>query len=249
VTIQSDGVVGHFTARAPRYDRSSAWCTDDALGALVLAFARPGPDHRVLDVACGTGLVSRLFTGRVSRLVGLDITVDMARQAVPYLDELVIAPAEAMPFDDDSFDAVVCRQGIQFMTLPDAVGEMVRVARPGGKVILVNLCAYGAVDRAEYFDVLRLRNPVRRHFFVPEDFEPMLRAAGCRSVETERYVSVEDVDVWSDNGAIDERNREAIRDIYRNASDGFRRLHAVREADGGFVDNMLFMIAVGTKPS
>jgi DNA gyrase subunit B len=247
MSVDRAAVINHFTARAGGYDRSSAWCTDEALGRLVLQLAQPGPDDRVLDVACGTGLVSQLFTGRVARVVGVDITDDMAVQAGPYLDELIVAPAEELPLATASFDVVVCRQGIQFMILPDAVREMARVLRPGGRLVLINLCAYGPQDRTEYFEVLRLRNPVRRHFFDPGDLGSLLADAGCEDIVAERYVSVEDVDVWSDNGAIDEARREAIREVYRNASAPFRQLHAVREADGRFTDNMLFIVAAGIR--
>lgn len=246
--ITTDDVIQHFVARSLTYDRSSSWCTDDRLGSLVLELARPRPTDRVLDVACGTGLVSRLFKGRVAEVVGLDITADMAEQAMPHVDRLVIAPAESLPFPDGAFDVVVCRQGIQFMELPDAVREMARVTRPGGRVVLVQLCAYGAGDEQEYFEVLRLRNPVRRHFFRPEDVEALLRGAGCDPVQLERYVSIEDVDVWSDTGAIEESNREAIRDVYRSATDAFRAVHAISEADGRWVDHMLFVVAAGIRP-
>jgi SAM-dependent methyltransferase len=248
VNIPTEAVIDHFASRAARYDRSSAWCTDDALGELVLELAEPRPTDQVLDVACGTGLVSRLFAGRAARVVGVDITAEMAAQAAPYLDETVIAPAEAMPFESGTFDITVCRQGIQFMNLPDAVTEMVRVTRPGGVVVLVHLCAYGPTDSAEYFEILRLRNPVRRHFFLPADIGNLLLDAGCEPVETREFVSVEDVDVWSDNGAIEEERREAIRAVYRGASPEFQRLHAVRESDGRFVDNMLFIVAAGRRP-
>ncbi|MFE0420248.1 class I SAM-dependent methyltransferase [Streptomyces tendae] len=245
--ITSDDVVQHFVSRALTYDKSSSWCTDERLGELVTDTVRALPGDQVLDVACGTGLVSRLFFGRVGRVVGVDITADMAVQAQPYLDELVIAPAENLPFASGTFDLTICRQGIQFMTLPDAVAEMVRVTRPGGLVVVINLCAYSAADSAEYFEVLRLRNPVRRHFFLADDLTALLRDNGCDEVRTHEYVSAEDVDVWSDNGAITEESRQAIRDVYRNASPEFRRLHAVRDDDGRIVDNMLFVVAAGRK--
>ncbi|EGE40392.1 methyltransferase domain-containing protein [Streptomyces sp. SID4928] len=244
---ETENVRTHFADRAGTYDRSSAWCTDDALGGLMLSAAASRPDHAVLDVACGTGLVSRLFAGRVRRLTGVDITPEMAERARDVLDELVIAPAEELPFADGAFDLVVCRQGIQFMTLPDAVREMVRVTRPGGRVVLTHLCAYGDDDRDEYAEILRLRNPARRHFFRAGDVEALLAGAGCAPVRSQRHVSVEDVDVWSDNGAIGEDAREAIRDRYRRASPAFRARHAVAEADGRITDRMLFVVASGTR--
>ncbi|MFE7409138.1 class I SAM-dependent methyltransferase [Streptomyces laurentii] len=248
MTTSPKDVTGHFAARSATYDRSSSWCTDSELGDLVLELTRPMATDRVLDVACGTGLVSRLFAGRVAEVTGVDITPEMAEQARPHLDRLVISPAEDLPFPDGTFDIVVCRQGIQFMTLPDAVASMVRVLKPGGRIVLVNLCAYGPLDRDEYFEVLRLRNPVRRHFFLPADLEALMRDAGCADIALHRYVSAEDIDVWSDNGAIEESRREAIREVYRNASESFLSLHAVKESDGGFVDQMLFVAAAGRKP-
>lgn len=244
---ETGSVRTHFADRARTYDRSSSWCTDDALGELMLSAAEPQPGDAVLDVACGTGLVSRLFAGRVRRLVGVDITPEMAEQARGLLDELVIAPAEELPFDDGTFDLVVCRQGIQFMTLPDAVREMVRVTRPGGRIVLTHLCAYGDDDRDDYFEILRLRNPARRHFFRPADVGALLAGAGCDPVRSQRYVSVEDVDVWADNGAIGEDARQAIRDRYGRASPAFRARHAVAEADGRITDHMLFVVASGTR--
>ena len=58
--------------------------------------------------------------------------------------------------------------------------------------------------------------------------------------------SVEDVDVWSDTGAITETAREGIRAVYRTATPEFAKLHAVSVGDK-IVDHMLFGVAVGTK--
>ena len=108
-TITPEGdALEHFTARAERYDRSSHWCTDPVLADRVLALTQPGPEHHVPDVACGTGLVSRLFKGRAARVVGADITRAMYEQARPYLDELVETPAESLPFEDNTFDKIAC---------------------------------------------------------------------------------------------------------------------------------------------
>ena len=77
VTDTSD-IQGHFAARAATYDDSSHWCTDPVIGEKTVSLLGAEPGHHVLDVACGTGLVSRLFHGKVARLVGLDLTEEMA---------------------------------------------------------------------------------------------------------------------------------------------------------------------------
>jgi len=101
--------------------------------------------ERVLDVACGTGVVARLAAGRVGpdgAVAGLDVNPGMlavARSATP--PDVAIdwheASAERMPLPDASFDAVLCQMGIQFM--PDkqaAAAEMRRVLAPGGRLAL-----------------------------------------------------------------------------------------------------------------
>ncbi len=236
----------HFTERAARYNVSSHWVHDDALGVRTVELLDPRPRDTLLDVACGTGMVSKHFRGKVARIVGADITEAMFEQARPYIDELVCTPAESLPFPDASFDRVVCRQGIQFMRDQEAVSEMLRVLRPGGKVALVHLCAYGEDDRAEYFEILRLRNYARKNFYLREDLARLLTRAGAKDVGVHDFLSEEDVDVWSNTGAITGDDREAIRQVYRDASPAFRRLHAVQVGDR-IVDHMLFGIALGTR--
>lgn len=240
-------VHGHFTARAARYNISSHWVDDPELGALTAQLLDPRPTDTLLDVACGTGLVSKHFKGKVAKIVGADITEAMFEQASPYIDEMVVAAGESLPFPDASFDRVVCRQGIQFMRDGEAVAEMLRVLKPGGKVGLVHLCAYGEADKAEYFEILRLRNEARRNFYLREDLARLLTAAGAVDVVVHEHISVEDVDVWSNTGAITEEAREGIRQVYRNASPEFQALHAARVGDR-ILDNMLFGIAIGVKP-
>lgn len=241
----SDDVRDHFTRRADHYDRSSRWCTDPALAAATVAAVAPEAHHHLLDVACGTGLVSRPFKGRVAEVVGLDLTPAMFAQAAPWVDRLVEGDATAMPFADATFDRVVCRQGIQFMDDAAAVREMVRVTRPHGRIALIHLCAYGPEDRDEYFEILRLRNPARRNFYLREDLTRLLLDAGCRSATVADYVSDEDVDAWADNKAIADERRAALIDVYRRASPAFLALHGVRDEAGRVYDRMLFGIATG----
>ena len=77
----------------------------------------------------------------------------------------------------------------------------------------------------------------------------LLRGAGFVDVAVHDAIVDEDVDVWSDNKAIDEGRREAIRAVYRSASPAFAALHGVRIEGGQIVDRMLFGLAVGTKPA
>lgn len=100
----------------------------------------------VLDVACGTGAVSRAVASRLTepgKIVGADLNpamVEVARQNISndiHEFEFVTAPAEAMPFEDTTFDFVFCQHGLQFFPdKPASLAEMRRVTKTGGKLIV-----------------------------------------------------------------------------------------------------------------
>lgn len=110
---------------------------------LKIAALRPG--ERVLDVACGTGVVARLAAQRVGTsgsVAGLDVNPGMlavARSATS--PELAIdwyeTSAEAIPLPDGAFGVVLCQLGLQFISdKPGALREMRRVLAPGGRLVL-----------------------------------------------------------------------------------------------------------------
>jgi ubiquinone/menaquinone biosynthesis C-methylase UbiE len=132
-------------------------------------FARWAPDmielaqiragQRVLDVACGTGVVTRLLADRVGpggHVVGLDLSPVMlaaARAGVRNANiEWREASAQSIPLPDSAFDAVVCQQGLQFF--PDkatALAEMRRVLVPGGQLALA---VWRSIEHAPAFQAL-----------------------------------------------------------------------------------------------
>ncbi len=116
-----------------------------------LAEVRPG--MHVLDVACGTGVVTRLAAERVGstgRVVGLDINAAMlsvARGLPPVggaTVEWLEASALEIPLPDAAFDVVLCQHGLQqFPDRPTALREMRRVLMPGGRLAL---CVWSRIE-------------------------------------------------------------------------------------------------------
>jgi ubiquinone/menaquinone biosynthesis C-methylase UbiE len=95
---------------------------------------------RVLDVACGTGALTREVATRVGSdgaATGVDINpgmLEVAQRVAPSI-EWRQGEAEALPFEDNSFDAVVSQFGLMFFRdRKQALTEMVRVLRPAGRV-------------------------------------------------------------------------------------------------------------------
>jgi ubiquinone/menaquinone biosynthesis C-methylase UbiE len=113
---------------------------------LLLQRAAPQPGERVLDVACGTGVVARTVVPLVrnrGKVVGLDINPAMlevaCKQYSDHCEEIDWreGQAEDLPFSNESFDLVTCQQGLQFFkNRPKAAEEMHRVLRQKGRVAI-----------------------------------------------------------------------------------------------------------------
>ncbi len=106
----------------------------------VIEAAQIQSGDRVLDVACGTGVLAREATrnsGAEGYVAAVDISPGMLAVASRRTPEIEwrLSPAESLPFDDDSFDAVISQFGLMFFEdRSAAIREMMRVLAPGGRV-------------------------------------------------------------------------------------------------------------------
>jgi demethylmenaquinone methyltransferase / 2-methoxy-6-polyprenyl-1,4-benzoquinol methylase len=113
--------------------------------AIEMAGVRPG--HRVLDVASGSGDLAAAFArraGPAGQVVMTDINAAMLEVGRDKLMDrglfppLALCDAEKLPFADDTFDLVSVAFGLRNMTHKErALAEMARVARPGGRVLVL----------------------------------------------------------------------------------------------------------------
>ncbi|AYF99079.1 class I SAM-dependent methyltransferase [Protaetiibacter intestinalis] len=144
-----------FDVAAEAYDRFMGRYSGP-LAEELLEVAAAAPGQRVLDVGCGPGAL----TERLAAIVGPDAVagvdpsasfVAAARMRLPRAD-IRLASAEALPFDDASFDGVYAHLVVQFIPdQPAGLAEMRRVARPGARVAVTAWDQTGRGPLAAYW--------------------------------------------------------------------------------------------------
>jgi ubiquinone/menaquinone biosynthesis C-methylase UbiE len=182
--------------------------------ALLLEMAALKPDWRVLDVACGTGLISwraAEAVGGRGAVVGTDISgemVETARRAAAARDlghvSFERSDAEALPWPDATFDAAVFALGLMYVPDPvRALCEMRRLLRPGGRAAAAVWGARRNCGWAEIFPITDARVasevcPMFFHLGTGDMLARTFAAAGFTEVRSERlhtslcYASADD---------------------------------------------------------
>lgn len=167
---------------------------------LFLDHAKPQPGERVMDVACGTGIVARNvapLVGVEGAVVGLDISPEMlaVAQGLPAPAGAAIEWQEgdaAVSLPDGPFDLVLCQQGLQFVSDRAAtLREMRRVLAPGGRAVLSvwqglqHHPLYEALIEAEARHLGTSVEAVATPFTLgnADDLRVPLKAAGFRQIE------------------------------------------------------------------
>jgi ubiquinone/menaquinone biosynthesis C-methylase UbiE len=176
---------------APRYNRDiEFWEKVQFAGGREWIGARARGN--VLEVAVGTGRNFDFYSRGVG-ITGVDLSpvmLDIARRHATDLDlevDLSVADAEALPFDNDSFDTAVCT--LSLCTIPDpaaSIAEMKRVLRPGGQLLLLDHIGstwwpiWAAQRLIEQLTIRAAGEHMTRRQL------PLVEAAGFDIVETQR---------------------------------------------------------------
>lgn len=201
----------------------------------------PQPDWRVLDVATGAGHTALRFAPHVARVVATDITPGMldktaelaAKRGLTNV-ETKIADAEALPFDDVSFDLLTCRLAFHHFPNPRrALGEFARVLKPGGLLGFTDNITVPNKQAAGYYNAYeKLRDPSHNWVYPLVQLEAMFEQAGV-TIQVKRQLSKEfEFHKWADRQNVSAADKEKLLEMMKNIPEALTPLFAPRWADG-----------------
>lgn len=188
-------ILGQFTRQAEGFAMSRALHGDDVV-RLVVEAAAPRASDRALDIACGTGSVACAMAAHVAEAVGLDATPAMLDEARKLAAKRALSnvqwregSAYAAPFGDTSFDIVSCRFAFHHLEEPArAFREMIRLAAPGGRIVLCDGIVSDDPVRARAFNAMeRFRDPSTIEFRSLDYLHSLFAEAGLGEPVVQRF--------------------------------------------------------------
>ena len=230
-------IVDQFTRWAERFSDEPIHAEADGMRRL-LAAVSPEKSLRILDVACGPGIVSCALAHHAGSVTGVDLTPAMIeqaklRQAREGLTNISwqVADATQLPFADGAFDIVVTRYSFHHLTDPGrALAEMRRVCVPGGRVVVVDATP-SPETQAAYDAMERVRDPSHASALSVEQLRALAAKTGGLA---EIVYDFHWLDAALERLADDERMRELTALFDADIASGTDRIGVrARHADGG----------------
>lgn len=190
-----DLILDQFTRQATPFSTANTITDANALRMIIEA-AKPEPHHKLLDVACGGGIVVCAFAPHVKHATGIDMTPAMLDRARQHAADTGVANVTwdrgdvmSLPYADGAFDIVVTRFSMHHF--PDPLGvlrEMVRVCAPGGRVVVVDMYASEEPAKAvEWNRLEKLRDPSHVRCLTLPELQALFGQAGLPQPQASFY--------------------------------------------------------------
>jgi ubiquinone/menaquinone biosynthesis C-methylase UbiE len=243
-----------FRRQSSTFEGEDSFFADARLAAWVARHLEPlDSSMLVLEVACGGAHQGEAIAPHVGRVVGADLTpemLDVARRRLRdrSLDAVALARADAarLPFPDDSFDLTFCRFAVHHFAEPrEQLDEMVRVARPGGRVAVVDLISADPELAGAYNDVERRRDPSHTRALTADELERAVEGTGTTLEHTTRVDVRAPVERWLAQASTPPDVADEIRAELRAELEGGRSTGMRPVDDGDLHYTQTWEIAVG----
>ncbi len=215
-------IQSEFQRQAQQMASAPAFQDSQAMRRLVEAVGN-SLSARVLDLACGPGIVAEAIAPHVRAVVGIDMTprmIELARQRFreAHLEngQFAVAAAEDLPFDDASFEQVITRLSLHH--LADATAVLAgarRLLRPAGRLIVADVISSDDPDEAMLHNSIEmLRDPTHVWMLPPDELLSAIKRAGFTITREQCWQQQRSFAEWAAIIA-DPRRTEPLENVMR----------------------------------
>jgi ubiquinone/menaquinone biosynthesis C-methylase UbiE len=235
-----DSIRSEFTRQARAMGTASAFHAGAALDRLVQA-VRSAPPARVLELACGPGIVAEAISPFVQEIVGIDATPEMIRLAQERFDRAGLsngrfqpAWAESLPFAPGRFDQVIARLSFHhFPDLPSVLAEARRVLRSDGQLVVADVLSSDDPAQSAIHNALeRQRDPTHVRMLSGTEMTGAIRSAGFALISQQTWTQERSFSEWAQIVSSPERTEPLRRALQSYARSGQRAGIDLREQAG-----------------
>jgi ubiquinone/menaquinone biosynthesis C-methylase UbiE len=244
-----------FSPRATQYARAAYFDMNPALAEMIEVM-QPKPAWRVLDVATGGGHTAFAFAPKVQGVIATDVSPAMLHAAAAVAHERGLrnisfeaADAEALPYDDATFDAVTCRIAAHhFSDAGEGVRQMARVVKAGGVVGLIDpVVPYERAVADEINAWETLRDPSHVACLTINGWASLFCAANLDAVHINTFDVDVDFDDLMSRAGRDAKTTADLRRHLLHGSAGMREYFKPREQEGRLTFTWPQALIVGRK--
>jgi ubiquinone/menaquinone biosynthesis C-methylase UbiE len=193
-----------FARQAETLSVAKAFTNVEVLDRIRAAVA-PTKTSAILDVGCGPGILAAALAPHAREVMAFDLTPEMLAKARKRCGgagllnvRVALGRAEELPFPDGCFDAVVSRVTLHHVPDPQrALGEMARVTRPHGRIVLADVVASEVAEDAELHNAIEvLRDPSHVRMLALGEIQRLIEAAGLRPAALSTWDMAREFDEW-----------------------------------------------------
>lgn len=192
-----------FANQATQFSQNPILNNDEHLNVIVNMCSIAEEDW-VLDLGCGTGLLTQVIEEKTKRVVGLDLTREMLDEAQLQSKKkdksvlYILGDAEKLPFLDGQFDCVMTRLTIHHFPQPiKIVKELARVLKPNGRMIISDIISDRDPEKQKNHNkVEQLRDPSHVKFLNEEEILEVIQEAGLVIDGIKKWDTKRELDEW-----------------------------------------------------
>lgn len=241
--IHETKIKEQFGLRSDTFNKSAHWITNPELTAAhVKAAGAPG---KGLAMCCGTGITGKGLVAAGWDMTGVDITPEMVNESSKYFPAIQ-GSAEAVPFEDNSFDLVVMRQAYFLLADgPSVLKEARRVLKPTGRLVLSQTLPFNSIDAEWLRKIHQVKQAQMIRFFTEEDMASELNKNSFKVLNKINLTVRESISLWMEYAPeLSVEVKKKVCDLVINAPGGYKKLRNVELKNGEITEDWNWAIFV-----